>query len=174
MAPSLACRRARPPAHRPYTLPGVDHCLRARGHPQGTHCSPGLTTAVLSSHHSGLVSGCTKDSIIRANRRREGLTHCPLQPSAGRREREAAFTDQALTGERGWSRLSPTGVGSPDHARAAHRRILGLTRPHETGVSGKRRDWGEGGGLNICIKGEKRKCLPVGEGQYLFVVNSKC
>ena len=41
------------------------------------------------------------------------------------------------------------------------------------GLVGKEGFRGRGGGLNICIKGEK-KCLPVGEGQYLFVVNSKC
>lgn len=86
-----------PPAHPPRCgpLPPVPV-----GTPRAPTAPPGLTTAVLSSHHSGLVSGCTKDSIIRATKGEGSLTHCPLQPSAGReeKERETAFTAQTLTG----------------------------------------------------------------------------
>lgn len=117
-------------------------------------------------------SGCTKDSIIRANRGREPRPP-PLQPSLRRGERDLLHGPHSSPGERGRSQPSPTDVESHDTASAIHHCILGHTRPHETGLVGKE-DLGRGSECLYKRQKKKKKCLPVGEGQYLFVVNSKC
>lgn len=172
---------------RPLYLPGVGHCHLCPWAPQGIHSSTGSdhcssllvpsdTGRALqegpgpSSHHSSLPQAAPK---IPSSGPTESERVSPIPtPALLRERRETTFTDHTLhpVGEVGLSQ-----VPSMSNLMTQQVPFTTASWPHETtrdGVSGK--GGLGGGGVNICIKGKNKKCLPVGEGQYLFVVNSKC
>ncbi|XP_045431128.1 ral guanine nucleotide dissociation stimulator isoform X9 [Pipistrellus kuhlii] len=150
--------RARP-RHTALTPSRCGHCHRCPRAAQGTHSSTG-------SDHCGSLRATDTGRGIHGAR--------PLHHRAFRRLHQRPAVRPRSAGALGEEGLRHLQVGpaprAPGPARvpsAAAPGLLGTTR-EERGKEGGGRE-----GVEHLYKRQK-SCLPVGEGQYLFVVNSKC
>lgn len=171
----LTCQGALPVGTEPRTPPGIGLCARpspsrvrvtatcARG---SDHCGPLLVPMGTGrALQGGPGPPPTTLAFLRLHQRfhhhgqpRARVSQPPHphpRPSLGRGERGPLRGPHSSPGGRGRSQPSPTAVKSHATASAARHCTPGVRRPHGREVSG--RGGVGGGGVNICIKGKKKK-----------------